>query len=225
MPMHPDDDISAEILALLRALDHPVPAVAVETIAMRAQTAARPAPGWRWAAAVLLTVGIAGAAFALPGSPLRRWAIAFTAGVRGRSAAAPDSTGAPAGRTADHGRAGIAVPPGRALLIVFDRPAPGAVALVSLVDGPEVLVRAPAGAARFTTGPDRLLVEGPNAVSSGSAPLDTIAIEIPRAAPLVEIRRGPTRLFLKRADRITSPAPLAATGPWRLPLGAAISSP
>jgi hypothetical protein len=227
MPMHPDDDVSDEIQTALRAVDHPVPAVTAETIAKRARAAARPAPEWRWAAAVLLTLGAAGAAFALPGSPLRRWATAFAAGARGKSAPAPDSSVAPGVQTPDRSRGGIAVPPGRALLIVFNRPAPAAVAVVSLVGGSEVLVRAPTGVATFTTDANRLLVEWRTAASAGdrSTPRDTIAIGIPRTSPRVEIRSGPTRLFLKRGDRITSPSPVTTGGSWVLPLGPASGSP
>ena len=64
----PIDD--GRIDELLRVLDHPVPAVTAQEIAGRA---ARGPSRVRWAAAVLLTAGIAGAAFALPASPLRTW--------------------------------------------------------------------------------------------------------------------------------------------------------
>jgi hypothetical protein len=224
--MHPDDEPTDVVLALLRALDHPVPAVTAEAIAARARAASRVTPAWRWAAAVLLTVSVAGVAFALPGSPLRRWASTLAAVVtgRGRPDAGPDSASAPQAPFPDQGRAGIAVPPGRSLLIVFDRPAPAALALVSLVGGAEVIVRAPAGSATFTTDAGRLVVEGRGASPPGSAPApDTFAIDIPRESRRVEIRAGSARVFLKERDRITSGLPGTA-GPWLLPLGTAGSS-
>jgi hypothetical protein len=220
--MYPDDEPTEAVQALLRALDHPVPKVTAEDIATRARARGRVTPAWRWAAAVLLTVSVAGAAFALPGSPLRRWASTLCAVVtgRGRPDAGPDSASAPQVPSSDHGRAGIAVPPGRSLLIVFDRPAPAALALVSLVDGAEVTVRAPAGSATFTTDAGRLIVEGRSASAPGSAPtLDTFAIDIPRDSRRVEIRAGSARVFLKERDRITSARPTGAAGPWLLLLG------
>jgi hypothetical protein len=225
--MHPDDEPTDAVQALLRALDHPVPKVTAEAIAARARAPGRVTPAWRWAAAILLMVSVAGAAFALPGSPLRRWASTLGAVVtgRGRPDTGPDSASAPPAPSPDQGRAGIAVAPGRSLLIVFDRPAPAALALVSLVGGAEVIVRAPAGSATFTTDAGRLVVEGRGASPPGSVPAtDTFAIDIPRESRRVEIRAGPARVFLKERDRITSARPAGAAGPWLLPLSAAGSS-
>ena len=219
--MHPDDEPTDVIQTLLRALDHPVPTVTAEAIAARARASGRMTPAWRWAATVLLTLGVAGAAFALPGSPLRRWASALGAVVtgRGRPDAEPGVASTPPAPP-DQGRAGIAVAPGRSLLIVFDRPAPTAAVLVSLVDGGEVIVRAPPRAATFTTDAGRLVVEGRGAAPPGSTP-DTFAIDVPRESRRVEIRAGPARLFLKEGDRITSTRPSDTGGPWLFPVGTA----
>jgi len=222
--MYPDDEPTEAVQALLRALDHPVPKVTADDIAARALAPRRLTPAWRWAAAVLLTVSIAGAAFALPGSPLRRWATTLGAVVtgRGRPDIGPGPASAPQAASPDRGRAGIAVAPGRSLLIVFDRPAPAALVLVSLVDGAEVTVRAPAGSATFTADAGRLIVEGRGASPPGSAAApDTFAIEIPRESRRVEIRAGPARVFLKERGRITSAGAAGAAGPWLLPLGTA----
>jgi hypothetical protein len=223
--MYPDDEPAEALQTLLRALDHPVPKVTAEDIAARVLAPRRLMPAWRWAAAVLLTVSAAGAVFALPGSPLRRWASTLAAVVtgRGRPDAGPDS--APQAPSSDQGRAGIAVLPGRSLLIVFDRPAPAAWAVVSLVGGAEVIVRAPAGSATFTTDAGRLIVEGRGASPSGSVEAsDTFAIDIPRESRRVEIRAGPARVFLKERDRITPARPPGAAGHWLLPLGMESSS-
>lgn len=111
--MHPDDEPTDAVQALLRALDHPVPKVTAEAIAARARAPDRARPAWRWAAAVLLTLGVAGAAFALPGSPLRRWASTLGAVVTGRDRtdAGPGSASAPQAPSPNRGWAGIAVPP------------------------------------------------------------------------------------------------------------------
>jgi hypothetical protein len=221
--MHPDDEPTDVVQALLRALDHPVPRVTAETIAARARASGRVTPAWRWAATVMLTLGVAGAAFALPGSPLRRWASALGAVVTGRGRPDAGPGAAPQVPSPDRGRAGIAVEPGRSLLIIFDRPASAAMVLVSLGGDAEVIVRAPAGSATFTTDAGRLVVEGRNASPGRSAP-DTFSIEIPRESRRVEIRAGPARVFLKERDHITAARPPDTAGPWLLPLGTAGSS-
>jgi hypothetical protein len=179
-----------EIFSLLRQVDHPVPAVQVEALAARARGVGLV---WgRWAAGLLLVLGAAGAAYAMPGSPIRQWI---------RSAAAwisRDDRVSPAPRQAEtpHGRAaGIAAVPGRNYLIAFQSPDLGGQARVSLTDGGEVTVRAPSGAARFTSAADRLLIDNH---SSGA----TFEIEIPRAAPRVEIRVAGIRVFLKEGSRV-----------------------
>ena len=221
--MHPDEESTEVVRTLLRALDHPVPKVTAEAIAARARASGRATPAWRWAATVLLTLGVAGAAFALPGSPLRRWASALGAVVTGQSRPGAGPGDAPQAPSPDSGRAGIAVEPGRSLLIVFDRPASSAMVLVSLADGAEVIVRAPAGSATFTTEAGRLVVEGRNASPRRAAP-DTFSIDIPRESHRVEIRAGPARVFLKERDHITSVHPPDTAGPWLLPLGTAGAS-
>jgi hypothetical protein len=68
---------------------------------------------------------------------------------------------------------------------------------VSLTDGDEVQVRAPIGAAAFTTDVDRLVID-----NHGSSA--TFEIQIPRTAPQVEIRVTGTPIFRKDRDRITA---------------------
>ena len=60
-----------EILELLRQVDHPLPAVDAEALAARARGIGLV---WgRWAAGILLVLGTVGAAYAVPGSPVRGW--------------------------------------------------------------------------------------------------------------------------------------------------------
>lgn len=188
---------------LLRVLDHPAPAVTAEAIARRARGPSRV----RWAAAVLLTVGIAGAAFALPASPLRSW----VAGVMKRWSGEDAKATAPA-RPQEPARegAGIAVAPGNALVIQFDAAAAGEARIV-VADRADILVRAGAGRAAFTSEDSRLLIE-----TQGLA--DTFAIEIPRDAPRVEVRAHGSRVFLKEGDRLTVGRPADADGVYRIPL-------
>jgi hypothetical protein len=94
---------------------------------------------------------------------------------------------------------------------VFSATQSRGVANVSLSDGPDVVVRVPGGAATFTSEASRLVID--NRGSSAS-----FRIEIPRAAPRVEIVLGGTRLFLKEGARITVDADSGAPDSYSLPL-------
>lgn len=177
-----------EVHALLRHLDHAPPATDAETIAAHAR--ARDV-GWvRWAAGIVLALGLAGAAYAAPGSPLRAWVEAVVEWMGGGSGDAPPP-------------AGIAVAPGPALVILFTSRQAEGQAEVSLTDGAEVVVRAPGGTATFTAEVERLVIDNPSSTA-------TFEILIPRTAPRVEILVTGVRVFLKEGPRVT--------GPFRLPL-------
>ena len=196
-----------ELQASLQAVDHPTPRVSAESIVARAR-----ATSWRtvrWAALVLLALGLAGAAYAAPGSPLRGWIRAAVAWMRGRPE--QPSTVAPPWPAPEPAPAGVAVSPGERLLILFTSPQTGAEALVSLTDGADVVVRAPEGAATFTSRVDRLTIDNRGAPAR-------FEIEIPRAAPRVEIRVAGVRFLLKEGSRITAERSSAASAPYRFPL-------
>lgn len=186
-----------DVFALLRQLDHPPPRVEAQSVAARAR--ARGVSWSRWAAGIVLALGLAGAAYAAPGSPLPAWVRAVVNWIGDR----PDS-GAPASAQAPvpgPGVGGIAVAPGRELVILFTAPQVEGQARVSLTDGADVVVRAPSGAATFTSDVNRLVID-----NTGEASSATFEIEIPRAAPRVEIRVEAVRLFLKDGPRITAAA-------------------
>ncbi|HEY8195659.1 MAG TPA: zf-HC2 domain-containing protein [Gemmatimonadales bacterium] len=181
-----------EIFALLRRVDHPLPPVQAEGLVARARGFGLV---WgRWAAGILLVLGVAGAAYAVPGSPVRQWIRAAAAWIapEDRASPTPRQAEAPTARAA-----GIAAVPGRTYAIAFQSAQPGGQVRVSLTEGREVTVRAPAGAARFTSAEDRLLIDnqGPGA---------TFDIEIPRTAPWVEIRLVGKRIFLKQGERVAA---------------------
>ena len=190
----------AEVSALLRALDAPVPAATAGSIAVRAKAASGRAR-LRWAAGFLLALGVAGVAYAVPGSPIGRW-IDGLLGRPGPPSRSQETTTEPRGTPAP--ASGIALPPGDRLRIDFVRLPHGGSARVSLVEGSDVAVRAPAGTATFTLEPGRIVIE-----SLASAPV-AFEIDIPRAAPHVEIRTGSNRILLKEGSRIV---PEAAVGP------------
>ena len=204
----------ATVGRLLLELDRPAPRVDVGAIARRAE-AARPSPRpLQWAAGFALVFGLAGVAYAIPGSPVRGWVDSMVQLISGR----PNPL-APSGATLDSpgSTSGIAVAPGENFLIQFTSPTAKGEVLVTLTDRADIEIRASRGAARFTSGADRLVVEP---VADGGA--FTYEVQIPHAAPRVEIRVGEERVFLKEGSRITSMAGPGSSGPYRLPLSPAI---
>jgi anti-sigma factor RsiW len=172
----------AEVYALLREVDHAVPRIDAGSVAQRAGARR---PSWlKWAAGIVLALGLAGAAYAVPGSPLA----AFVRGLIDRPAQTPDSAAAVGG---------IAVTPGAELVVEFMSRQTAGAAELSLSDGRDVVVRAVSGAARFTAGADRLEIDNRGSVA-------TFEIQIPRTAPRVEILVGSTRVFLKLGDQISA---------------------
>lgn len=180
------------VLALLRQVDHAVPAIDPEALVARLRWTT---PAWgRWAAAILLFLGVVGAAYALPGSPLRHWVRTAVAWIGGGETppGQPAAADAPAGSVA-----GIAALPGKRFVIEFQSAEQGGKAKVSLSDRKEVTVRAPAGAASFTSRAGRLIV-----VNAGLGA--QYEIGIPRTAPRVEIRVAGATVFVKDGSRVTS---------------------
>ena len=196
----------AEVRAQLRQLDHAAPRITAAQIAARARAGegARGVPGvrrLRWAAGIVLALGLAGAAYAAPGSPVRAWVRAALAWVSGK----PDGTPTSPQRPAPEPRSGIAVAPGQALIISFASRQHPAEVRVSLTDGQEVVVRAPMGAATFTSDVERLVIHPTGAVRGGGGGGGgaVFEIEIPRTAPRVEIQVQGERRFLKLGPAVT----------------------
>lgn len=201
-----------EVDALLGQLDGPAPSLDAESVAARAR--ARDSGWMRRAAAVLLAVGIAGAAYAVPGSPLPALVQAVVTWIGGGPDVprkTPEPERAPHAGSPDASVAGIAVDPGERLLILFTSSQAEGEARVTLTDGALVTVRAPIGAATFSSDVDRLVID-----NHGSAA--TFEIQIPRTAPLVEIRAKGDRLFVKEGARVTPEGPAGSGGPFLLPL-------
>lgn len=201
-----------EVHALLRVLDDPSPQIRPEELAVRAGAAAADARradlAWlRRAAAILLAVGIAGAAYAIPGSPVRQWVQTIVQKISGQ----PGSPGVvPVPEGSQGGLSGIAVAPGKNLLILFKSPEAGGQILVSLIDGTEVQVRAPADAATFASRADQLLIDNRRAA--------TFEIRIPNGAPRVEIQWGGNQVFLKAGSLVTTSGAASGAGSYLLRL-------
>ena len=188
-----------EIAALLETLDEPLPRIDAATIMARADATPRRArmrfADLRKAAAFLLVVGLAGAVYAFPGSPVRTW----VNDVVRRMAPKPNP---PVERAQPRPEAGISILPEERLVILFRLGAArgSGLASLSLTDASEVQVHAPPGAATFSSSPGRLEIE----VRDVSAPF---VVEVPRSAPWVEIRADETTVFLKDRSRVTSEGP------------------
>jgi hypothetical protein len=192
---------------LLRQLDHAPPQLAAEAVAARSRV--RGSHSLRWAAAVLVALGTAGAAYAAVGSPLSAWVGAWFDRVGASPEAAPSPSGIdPA--TAEP-PSGIAVAPGEDLLVVFSTAQPTGAARVVLTDGPNVEVRSSIGSGIFSSELDSLVID--NTGSSAA-----FEIDIPRAAPRVEIRVAGRPVLLKQGSTITSDSATDSAGVYHLPL-------
>jgi anti-sigma factor RsiW len=200
------------VLELLRSLDHPPPQVSARSITTKR---ARPLPSWaRWAAGIVLFVGLAGAAYAAPRSPLP----AALRHLIDLIARAPEGVPAPApSPQSPESQAGIAVPPGERLIIEFAGGQTMDTAVVSLTDGPDVVVRATGGNTTFTSGVDRLVVRHRGAAAR-------LEILIPRHAPSVEVSAAGRRLWTKAGSRIAGDTTLDGLGRYVLPLSQKDSS-
>jgi len=202
------DRETESIERVLRSLDHKVPAISAESIAAKARARSRGRS--RWLAAIL-TVAVAGAAYAAPGSPLRAWVGAF---VEGRSVT-PERAVPAVVPSAAPVPSGIAIDPGAGLVIVFESPrvggGAGGAAIVSLENGTEAVVRAPRGAATFTTGAERLAVGDWDASAR-------FEIVVPRSAPRVEIRLGARTVFVKAGRSVSTAGIETGPGRYTIPL-------
>jgi len=180
-----------QLTALLRHLDgDPPPHVSAHEILARARTRrTRRGTRARRAATILLALGVSGAAYAAAGAPIPAWLAGLVDRLAG-SASSPAFL--PSAPDPD---AGIAVVPGVALTIEFALAQARGVARITLTDEPEVVVRASGGAAAYTSDLDRLVIDNAGAAAD-------FYIEVPRAAPRIEIRVAGTRIFLKDGTRI-----------------------
>lgn len=196
---------AVEVTARLWLVDHPVPPVSVETV-IRLARKSQAGPG-RWAAAILLSVGLAGAAYATPGSPLPGWVEAVAGWIRSEPRDSKDLPLPPPAPVPLP--AGIAVVPGEDLIILFQPGVAAGGARAVLTDGKEVVVRTINGDAGFTAGAGRLVI----AVRSDTTSFE---VQIPRAAPRIEILIDGHRVLLKVRDRITTDIVPAHDGSYRL---------
>jgi hypothetical protein len=192
------------IFDLLSHVDHPI-----ASLDPRVFLAERKRSGGAWgrrAAAVILGAAIAGAAYALPGSPLP----AALDKLLGTGVASRDSVPATRTNRDSASPAGIAVPAEDGLVIRLVAEGEDAMATIELSEDEEVVVRAVEGSATFTSDPGRLTVR-----TSGPVRLE---IRIPRAATSVEVLAGSTPVFRKLAGGPVSETPPDSLGRYVIPL-------
>jgi hypothetical protein len=190
-PRLTDDAVVADAL---RLLDHPAPRRSADDVlaeARRRPVARTPRRAWRLAAAVGLTV--AGAAAALPSSPLRRLlGRALSSAPAAAPAAAPQASPAATPATApetlrDAASAGVAVVPRERVEVAFLRPGAGHLE-IRLVDERQLSL-VPRGAnVRFTVRPDRIAVED----TTGRASFE---LRVPRTVAQLRVEVGGATVF------------------------------
>ncbi len=195
-----------EIRSLLTQADHDPPSVDARWVAAQARGRST---GWqKWAAGIALVIGSAGLLYAAPGSPLRGWVAAAAHWITHRG---PETPQPEANSVTPRSPAGIAVVPGERLVIFFEKAQLDGQARISLTAGAEVVVRAPAGSATFTSQASRLVI-------GNHGPAATFDIEIPRTATRVEVLVEGGRIFLKDGHNITIDDSIGGTEPYLLPL-------
>ena len=194
-----------EIFALLGTIDHPRRPADVRRVHEDARRRRWTLPQ-RWAAGFIMAVGLAGAAYAVPSSPLRRWIegllrpspAAHVARATPQAPAAPDL-------------AGVSIAPGSSALVVFLATQSAGEARVVLADIVDIEVRGPAGGARFAAGEGRLTIDNTGAAMNYD-------IRIPRAAARVEIQVAGVRVWLKNGRQVLTDYSPGADGLTRIPL-------
>lgn len=195
-----------EILELLGRVDHPVPAVSAAWIARKAMPGKPRWSSMRWAAGILLLIGLAGAAYAATNSHLRGWLRSKAGLLFPREVVQTEPIRAPI--LADQ-TGGIAAAPGREFVISFTRPDSEARARVTLTDKAQVIVRAAQGAASFTSSAAGLQIDN---LAVGA----TFDIEVPRSAPRLEIQVAGTLIFLKEGSRVRAQSEADADGSFTI---------
>jgi hypothetical protein len=191
----------------LRHLDHPPPLITGDEIAARAQTVGNRIR-LRWAAGFLLAAAIAGTAVATPGSPLRGWLSTLAERFRAEAPANEDAALLPPAPMA-----GVALIPGPALVIEFTDLQQVGQARVTMTDDNQVEVRAPSGAATFSSDAERLVIENRGATAD-------FEIVLPRGASRIEIRLAGARVLIKERERVTLTRGTAESAGWAVPLTA-----
>ena len=196
-----------DIFDLLEHVDHDAPIVDAARFATPPREGS---PVWvRRVAGIVVVAALAGAAYAIPGSPLPtlvKKLAAIMTGERATPPAADDVSipGAPV-------TSGIAVAAGDEFVIQFAGAQESGEATIRLTDDTFVRVRVINGTAAFTTDAGRLHVE-----NRGSAA--DYQIELPRATGRIEIRVASSVVWQGHDGHVITDAAPDSTGLYHLPL-------
>jgi hypothetical protein len=188
----------ADLFKSLEVLDVPAPGAKISDLRTRATDLPRGGAGrvaWRWAAGILLVVGLSGIAYAAPGSPLRSILARLAGWIRPPSPTPVREPDTPTPPVAG----GVLLDPGDGVVIEARSLQPFDSLVVFLVDEQQISVRSHGGAVTFVSDVARLSISN----ASGAA---RIEVAIPRGAPRVEIVSAGRRLYLKVGNAVTSVA-------------------
>lgn len=197
--MTEDDSPDGELDELLLSLDHDRRIITAEDVIARAE-----GDGFRWSrvvAGIALILALAGAAYALPGSPVRSWlgAILERPGPAQPAAfAARDSQ-----PEAERSGGGVVFDPAEPLVVAVRLSATGHLR-IALTDDTVMVAEMVSGEAHFSSEPKRLVVD---ILKPGS-----FELRIPRAAGRVEVFAGAKRIFLKQHADISATVQPDAAG-------------
>lgn len=189
------------IFDLLGHLDHPAPRVDATVFARRRGVWAV----WgRRAAAIAVTAALAGAAYAIPGSPLPAFVKKMMQWTT-RSDPALPAGGDSLATAAAPVTSGIAVPAGSRFSIDFVAEQANGNVIVSLIEGSNVVVRVFGRSVTFTTDIDRLTIDNRSSTAN-------FEIDVPRSAVSVTVSVASRQIVLKDGDAFAPQLPLDARG-------------
>ncbi len=187
-----------EIVDLLGLLDHPVPDADPRRLARRADR-----QGFRrtLAAAALAFVVVAGAASAMPGSPVRGWLARVFAGPL-RPPTVGEGT-----EPATTQPSGVSVLPSAEFELVFQEVQDSGLLRITLSDQPEVSVQSERNGVGYSVEPRAVRV-----LNVGSRA--SYQVVIPESAPSIRIRVGETTVLEKDGTSIVTSAARDAGGDY-----------
>ena len=195
----------AQVAALLSTLDSPPPVLQM-LLAGRTQVAA---PWIRRAAALLFLASLAGAGWALPGSPVRAW----LRGSAQQSTPAGMSNVIETAAPALHG--GLDIPTDGAVLITFAQ---------AQARGSVRIVLSDSAGVRLTILNHDARLESPSehhVIIENDGSLADYRIRVPHSAADVTVRVGSRVVFRKMRDVLTSSIAQSGDGSYVVPLGSA----
>ncbi|MGH7503144.1 MAG: hypothetical protein ACREL7_15570 [Longimicrobiales bacterium] len=196
----------AWVASMLSTLDSPPPALD----ALRREPRQGEASPWiRRAAAVLLLATLAGAGWALPGSPVRSWLLGTDRRTEGTRSVANNESAYPVTTL----RGGLDIPADGNVLITFAQ---------AQTRGSIRIVVSDSAGVRLTILNDDARLESPSerhVIVDNSESAADYAIRVSRAATDVTVRIGDRIVFRKTRDQVISATAPARDGAYVLPLG------